>query len=125
MPFRGKGVVRALKHGAYSEAALLPGEDPAEFEELHRSLIAEFTPNGRIEEETVATIARLMWRRQNLAKFEIGQLSHFMAESLRKAAAKESQERKNSKGDEELISEVEKLIEANKRMHKTEGNRKD
>jgi hypothetical protein len=63
-----------------SEVALLPREDPADFKELHRGLIAEFAPNGRMEEETVASIARLMWRRQNLAMFEIGQLSHLIVE---------------------------------------------
>jgi glycerol-3-phosphate dehydrogenase len=112
----------ALKHGAYSEATLLPGEDPADFRELHRGLIAEFAPNGRMEEETVASIARLMWRRQNLALFEIGQLSHFMAESLKKAAARE---RTSSKEDEELISEFKKLVEANVQAHKAEGDRKE
>jgi hypothetical protein len=65
----------ALKHGAYSEAALLPGEDPAEFKALHEGLIADFKPNGRMEEETVLSIARLTWRRRNLARFEAGQLS--------------------------------------------------
>jgi hypothetical protein len=131
MPTRGQRVSPALKHGAYSEATLLPGEDPAEFKELHRDLIAEFTPNGRIEEETVATIARLMWRRQNLARFEIGQLSYFLAEGFKKAAlaeasknANESQERRNSKDDDELIAEFEELIEADKRVAKAEGARK-
>ena len=60
MPMRAKKISPALKHGAYSEAVLLPGEDPAEFEELHRGLIEELTPNGRLEEETVAAIARLV-----------------------------------------------------------------
>jgi hypothetical protein len=67
-----------------------------------------------MEEETVASIARLMWRRQNLAMFEIGQLSHLIVEGLKKAAAKESQEHTNSK-EEELVSELEKLSEANVR----------
>jgi hypothetical protein len=82
MPLGSKRIPPALKHGAYSEVTLLPGEDPDEFAELHRGLIAEFAPNGRMEEETVATIARLMWRRQNLAKFEIGQLSNQMFEVI-------------------------------------------
>jgi hypothetical protein len=128
MPIRSKRVSPALKHGAYSEAALLPGEDPAEFEELHRDLIAEFTPNGRFEEETVATIARLMWRRQNLALFEIGQLSYLVAEGLKKAVLAEeskSHVRKNSKEDDELIAEVTKLFEANKRASNAHGTRKD
>src|SRR5262245_43279490 len=99
MPLQAKRVPPALKHGAYSKTVLLPGEDPAEYEELHRELIAEFAPNGRMEEETAATIAHVMWRRQNLAKFEIGQLSDLLAKGLG-AAADESRQHENSKEDD-------------------------
>jgi hypothetical protein len=59
----------ALKHGGYSATALLPGEDPAAFEKLHTDLVAELVPNGPLEGDTVATIARLLWRKQNIATF--------------------------------------------------------
>jgi hypothetical protein len=35
-------VPNALKHGAFSELLILPGEDPAAFEELKRSLFEEY-----------------------------------------------------------------------------------
>jgi hypothetical protein len=108
MPNRVQKPSPALKHGAYSEATLLPGEDPDEFEELHRGLIAEFRPNGRFEEETVATIARLMWRRQNLAQFELGQLAYFLFEQIKKAVAKKTTKQQ----DDELTAEFEKILEA-------------
>ena len=57
----------ALKHGGYSSTAVLPGENPAEFEELHQAVIAELAPRGALEENIVADIVRLVWRRQNLA----------------------------------------------------------
>jgi hypothetical protein len=57
----------ALKHGIYSATAVLPGEDPGEFAKLHRALVAELAPNGALEEDIVATTARLVWRKQNLA----------------------------------------------------------
>lgn len=57
----------ALKHGGFSSTAVLPGENPAEFEELHQALIAELAPTGALEENIVADIARLVWRKQNLA----------------------------------------------------------
>src|SRR2546430_11819813 len=63
----------ALKHAGYSAITLLPGEDAAAFEKLHRALIAEFTPNGALEEDIVADIARLTWRKQNLATFRIAE----------------------------------------------------
>ena len=58
----------ALKHGGYSATALLPGENPAEFEELHQALIAELGLAGALEEENLATInraeqAQAHWRR--------------------------------------------------------------
>jgi hypothetical protein len=61
----------ALKHGGYSSTAVLPGEDKAEFEKLHRDLIAELTPNGLLEDDIVATMAHLIWRKQNLETFRI------------------------------------------------------
>jgi hypothetical protein len=73
----------ALKHGGYSATALLPGEDRAAFEKLHRDLVNELTPNGRLEEDVVATIARLMWRKQNLDNYEIAQLAVMGAELFR------------------------------------------
>jgi hypothetical protein len=57
----------SLKHGAYSSTAILPGENPAEFEELYQALIAELAPTGALEEDIVANIARLVWRKRNLA----------------------------------------------------------
>jgi hypothetical protein len=108
----------ALKHGAYSKTALLPGEDPAAFEELHKGLVAEFTPHGRMEEETVAIIAHAMWRRQNLAKFEFGRLFDLVAECAG-AAAEESQQHSNK------LSLFEKLDRDSQDRHKTaEENRK-
>ena len=65
----------ALKHAGYSATTLLPGEDPAAFEKLHRALIDEFAPVGALEEEIVADMARLTWRKQNLATFRIAQLA--------------------------------------------------
>jgi hypothetical protein len=48
----------AVKHGAYSATAVLPGESQAEFEKLHRGLVAELIPSGVLEDDIVMTIAR-------------------------------------------------------------------
>jgi hypothetical protein len=63
----------ALKHGAYSQSILLPGEDPAAFEQLHADLIAEFAPIGRLEEDIVLTIAQHVWRKQNIATYRVAE----------------------------------------------------
>ena len=56
----------ALRHGVYSRAAVLPGEDQAAFDRLHRGLIAEYSPSGVHEFDIIQTMANLMWRKQNL-----------------------------------------------------------
>jgi len=120
MPIKRKRLPPALKHGAYSEARLLPGEDPADFKALHKGLIADFRPNGRMEEETVLSIARLTWRRQNLARFETGQLSHYLFETLKGVVAEESDDHMR-KFEKEILTAYDKLAEVSKRAR--EGTR--
>jgi hypothetical protein len=54
---------------------VLPGENPVAFEKLHQDLIAELAPNGALEDDIVAAMARLVWRKQNLATFRIAELA--------------------------------------------------
>jgi hypothetical protein len=60
----------ALKHGAFSEVLILPGEDPAAFEELKRRLFAEYNVSGCSEEKTMTSIAKAMWQLQRLGLYE-------------------------------------------------------
>jgi hypothetical protein len=66
----------ALKHGAYSTATLLPGEDKAAFARLHESLTAELAPEGALEEHIVANLARFVWRRENLTVLRVAKVAH-------------------------------------------------
>jgi hypothetical protein len=59
----------ALKHGAFAKTAVLPLEDPEQFEELHSSLIEEWAPVGPTEQDAVFSIAMGMWRKRRLAHF--------------------------------------------------------
>ena len=59
----------ALKHGGYSGMTLLPGENATAFEKLHADLIAEWSPTGPLEDDIVASLARLIWRKQNLSTY--------------------------------------------------------
>ncbi len=56
----------ALKHGGYSNLAVLPGEDPDEFDRHHQSLIDEFAPSGPTEHDVVLSLAKCMWRKSRL-----------------------------------------------------------
>jgi len=63
----------ALKHGAYSQTGLLPGEDPAAFKKLHDDLTAEFFPRGAAEDNIVTDLAHLYWRKQNMATYRLAE----------------------------------------------------
>ncbi len=60
MTIRIKARHPALRHAGYSATTILPGESTAEFEKLHRNLIAEWTPDGALEDEIIAIMARAL-----------------------------------------------------------------
>jgi hypothetical protein len=60
----------ALKHGAFSEVLILPGEDPAAYEKLKKSLFAEYNVSGCSEESTMTSIAKTMSQLQRLGVYE-------------------------------------------------------
>jgi glycine/D-amino acid oxidase-like deaminating enzyme len=78
---RFKKIPPALKHGAYATTTLLPGENRAAFEKLHRALIVELSISGPLEEDTGETLARLLWRKQNLATIRNAEAArrHYLA----------------------------------------------
>jgi hypothetical protein len=84
MPVRVKKLHPALKHAGYSAVGLLPGENKAEFEKLHRDLIAEFAPHGVFEDDIVATMARLLWRKKNLETFRVTALAQGRCHQIRR-----------------------------------------
>jgi hypothetical protein len=65
----------AVKHGAYSATTILPGEDSTAFKKLHREVIAEYSPEGILERDAVDTLARLLWRKQNLVTLRVAELA--------------------------------------------------
>jgi hypothetical protein len=60
----------ALKHGAFSEILILPGEDPQDFENLKNGLFAEYKPSGISEERLMMAIARALWQERRLALYQ-------------------------------------------------------
>jgi hypothetical protein len=59
----------AVNYQDHSAMELLPRESSADFDELRRNLIIEFAPEGPFESDTVASLARLLWRKRNLSTF--------------------------------------------------------
>jgi hypothetical protein len=74
-----------------------------------------------MEEETVLSIARLTWRRQNLARFELGQFSNYAFETLKRMLAEESGNIR--KFDKEVMAEFDKMTEVSKRAREAKGTR--
>ena len=60
----------AFKHGLYSKALLIPGEDRADFEALRADLAAEHRPLGVTEELLVDEIAQHYWRMKRYRALE-------------------------------------------------------
>lgn len=58
----------ALKHGAFSSIDLMPWESGDEFDRLRRGLIEKYCPDGPLQEECMASIAFLMWRKRRIQK---------------------------------------------------------
>ena len=69
MPKSNRNHPNALKHGAFAKTAILSGEDPQEFEELHSGLIEEWKPVGPTEEDAVLSIAKGVWRKRRAQRF--------------------------------------------------------
>jgi hypothetical protein len=67
----------ALKHGAFSEILILPGEDPQDFEKLKNELFAEYKPSGISEERVMMAITRALWQERRLVLFQ--QVQHARA----------------------------------------------
>lgn len=65
----------AFKVGFHSPIDLLPGEDRDTYREHCRAVFDDFAPKGPIECAIVDEIARLEWRKQNLATLVIAGLA--------------------------------------------------
>jgi hypothetical protein len=61
-----KSTKNALSHGAYSSDVILPLENSNDFNELHQELREELFASGRSEEEAVAELACLHWKKRRL-----------------------------------------------------------
>ncbi|MBR1002082.1 MULTISPECIES: hypothetical protein [Bradyrhizobium] len=58
----------AMKHGAFASIDLLPWESAEEFAALRRGLFEKYSPDGPLQEDCIASIASLMWRKRRVQK---------------------------------------------------------
>ena len=62
--------LNALKHGLLARDAVLPSEDPAEFDRQLRDLEHDLRPENSLEFELVRQIADAQWRMRRLVRIE-------------------------------------------------------
>ena len=67
--------LNALKHGLLARDAVLPEEDPAEFDRQLRDLEHDLRPENSVEFELVRQIADAQWRMRRLVRIETAFLS--------------------------------------------------
>ena len=65
----------ALKHGLKAQDAVIPGEDPAEFDRHLTKLEDTYLPRNYVEKELVRQIGDAMWRMQRLSRIESAVIS--------------------------------------------------
>ncbi len=67
---KARSAQNAFKHGLYSKQLILPGEDPAEFDELRATLCGEHQPANTTEEILVDELAQNFWRMRRFRELE-------------------------------------------------------
>jgi hypothetical protein len=75
-PRTGAGIavakMNALSHGLRAAAPVVPGEDPAAWEEYRDAVLDDLAPVGALEEELADRVALLSWRLRRVASYEAG-----------------------------------------------------
>ena len=72
MPIITRATPQSPRRDLYAESAVLPPlESPNQFAALFEELCQELKPVGVLEEDQVATIARLLWRKHRLKVFRV------------------------------------------------------
>ena len=72
-----------------TKVAILPGENPLEFERLHAKLAEEWAPDGLLEENAVLKIAKCMWRDREYQQFILSKTTTNFSEASYKEAEQE------------------------------------
>lgn len=80
---RARSSQNAVKHGLTAHQAMLPGEDPEEFNGLRHAMFGTLDPQGALENQLVERIVSLLWRLRRVQAFEIALfewVAHYQAQ---------------------------------------------
>lgn len=79
---KSRSSINSRKHALLAKTIVIDGEDPAEFEDLLKSLVEEFNPNPGCEYELVFLLATTFWRLRRIPLFEVRSLCAQESESV-------------------------------------------
>lgn len=90
----GKAVARlnATSHGLRAASPVVPGEDPAAWEEYRDAVVSDLAPVGILETELADRVALLAWRLRRVAAFEAGVVARASDRAARRARGEETDE---------------------------------
>jgi hypothetical protein len=124
--------LNAVKHGGFSNLAVLPGEDAEEFMKLSKELDDELKPSGPLEVDVLFHIAKLIWRKRKLGTYRRAEIArgkwapylvddadpeYVLDRALKSRAVAEMQRVVRLLGDEEQVANESKLLPALKEMN--------
>jgi hypothetical protein len=61
----------SLKHGAFAEPVILPGEIAEDFYALYAQVIEEWNPEGPLEEDRVFSLTCNLWRKRRVKRYHV------------------------------------------------------
>ncbi len=65
-----------LKHGLTTNVAVLPGEDPAEYDARVAAVVGSYAPQNRVEFDLLERVAATTWLLERASRAEAAQISH-------------------------------------------------
>ena len=116
MPWgKAKSSRNALKHGLCAQAAIIPGEDPAELEALREELLADEKPQTAMERMLIDCIVMAGWRLRRASRYE-GHLLTAKLASVRRQRANDTKWRRiedpQAEAELDLPRAVDKCLES-------------
>ncbi len=110
LPVGPAAVGPALKHGLYSEAAVLPGENPRHLRQLRRQMRASVRPLGAVEETLTDELVSIIWRLRRVGRVE----AELVAWSVESAAGEREENGLPALATERLVARSYSLDFANR-----------
>jgi hypothetical protein len=69
--------LNALRHGLYSSTIILPGENQAEFDKIHRQILDLYQPTDAYQQQMVDELAAIQWKLRRAELIEAGILIEY------------------------------------------------